>query len=158
VYRKGEPESEYGRPLETVPLQTPSYLDTTVAVGTGVCYVVTTVAATDAPVESAFSNEVCTTMKDVAAPAAPLGLAVLVQEKVAEVSWSPSPEPDLAEYRVYRAPKGGSATLLTTSPPGTTAFVDSTLESGTAYTYTVTAVDKAGNESAASIPAQARRP
>jgi hypothetical protein len=66
------------------------------------------VAATAPVIESGSSNEACLAVKDVSAPAAPAGVAVLVRDGAVEVSWSPSSEPDLAVYRVYRARPGAA--------------------------------------------------
>ncbi|MEU8753481.1 PA14 domain-containing protein [Streptomyces chartreusis] len=67
----------------------------------------------------------------------------------AKLTWSKSPEMDLAGYRVYRRLKGasfGSTPLATTT---STTYTDSTLPvTGAGYYYEVRAVDKAGNESA----------
>ena len=67
------------------------------------------------------------------------------------LSWSPSPEADVAGYIVYRAPVGGDFERIgSISAPGTT-YVDRTVPRGT-YRYVVTAQDKAArpNESARS--------
>ncbi|QKZ19867.1 fibronectin type III domain-containing protein [Streptomyces chartreusis] len=67
----------------------------------------------------------------------------------AKLTWSKSPEMDLASYRVYRRLKGasfGSTPLATTT---STTYTDSTLPvTGAGYYYEVRAVDRAGNESA----------
>ena len=54
----------------------------------------------------------------------------------------------VAGYRVYR-----NGTLVTTTP--TTTYANTGLQPTTAYSYTVTAVDGAGNESGAAGPATA---
>jgi fibronectin type 3 domain-containing protein len=54
-------------------------------------------------------------------------------------------------YNVYRSTSGSTTfTLLTTSIDTQTTYVDSTVVSGTMYTYEVKSVDKAGVESTAS--------
>jgi fibronectin type 3 domain-containing protein len=72
-----------------------------------------------------------------------------------DVSWSPSSEPDLALYRVYRASEGPPERLAEL-PAGETRHRDQTAAAGVPYIYTVTAVDKDGNESAPSPGARAR--
>jgi predicted phage tail protein len=52
----------------------------------------------------------------------------------------------LLGYYIFRADKG-AATPLATIAAGTTNYNDTGLTPGTPYTYWVTAVDKAGNQS-----------
>ena len=57
----------------------------------------------------------------------------------------------VAGYRVYRATNGASTyQLITSSLDSSTAYADSTVASGTNYTYYVVSVDGSGNESAPS--------
>lgn len=83
---------------------------------------------------------------DTAPPATPTGIAVSLKAQALEVAWARNAEPDLASYRVYRSGSAltGFALVATTETP---RFGDA-LE-GVAY-YRVTAVDRAGNESAPS--------
>lgn len=62
------------------------------------------------------------------------------------LTWKRNAELDLAGYRVYRVGKLVSGSGLLTRP----TFTDSTPATGSVYGYTVKAVDKAGNVSAAS--------
>lgn len=63
----------------------------------------------------------------------------------ADLVWTPSTDPDLKEYTVYRsASKGPMVRLGVTTAP---SWQDATLEVGKAYTYAVTASDQLGNES-----------
>ncbi|GAB7045610.1 Ig-like domain-containing protein [Catenuloplanes indicus] len=83
---------------------------------------------------------------DTAAPATVSGVAVAVGDRQATVSWTASTAADLGGYRVYR---GG--TLI--SGPGlvpATSFTDTTAVNGNTASWTVRAVDRHGNESAAS--------
>jgi fibronectin type 3 domain-containing protein len=131
--------------------------DTSARRGDNFCYVVRgVVATTPAVIESAPSEEVCMAVQDVFAPAPPGGVAALLRDGAADVSWSPSSEPDLAGYRVYRA-SGGPARRVAEAAAGETSFTDTALPSGT-HAYTVTAVDRDGNESAHSRPAEVRVP
>jgi hypothetical protein len=111
----------------------------------------------DRAIESADSNLVAITQKDIFPPAAPLGLVVvLVPAQGAtpahlELSWSISPEADIAGYNVYRSEEAGvqgtrqNAELLIAP-----AFRDMTVLPGRRYFYSATAVDRSGNESPAS--------
>jgi fibronectin type 3 domain-containing protein len=69
-----------------------------------------------------------------------------------ELSWSINVEPDLAGYRVYRAEQEGvRGALLTPELLPSPAYRDNSVQSGHRYWYTVTAVDRSGNESAPSL-------
>ncbi|MEK7347546.1 MAG: hypothetical protein AABZ94_01605 [Candidatus Eisenbacteria bacterium] len=64
------------------------------------------------------------------------------------IYWRPNQESDIAYYKVFRnsAPTG-SFTLIGTAPG--TSFVDNNVVNGNTYFYAVSAVDDAGQESAA---------
>jgi fibronectin type 3 domain-containing protein len=141
-----------------VPIASPPFRDTTVAAGERWCYVVRTVASTEPIVESAGSSEACVENKDVFPPAPPTGVAALVHEDAVEVSWSPSLEPDLAAYRVYRASAGAAPARLAEIAAPETSYRDPAAPRGTALSYTVTAVDRDGNESRPSAAVVAERP
>ncbi len=70
-----------------------------------------------------------------------------------EVTWTPSADglSGVSYYAVYRDGAVVATTTATTLP-------DSGLASGVTYTYTVVAVDEAGNESAPSAPASVTMP
>ncbi len=146
VYRRLG-SAAYGAPLVEEPLEQRSLNDTVVPRGEIACYVVRAVASTDPLIESAPSNEACVEVRDVAAPATPTGLAVLPREGGLEVLWSPSAEPDLAGYRVYRTPPGGPPEKIADVGPNRASWLDDTAERGIDYRYAVTALDQAGNES-----------
>jgi hypothetical protein len=131
--------------------------DTSARRGDNFCYVVRgVVSTTPVVIESAPSEEVCMAVQDLFAPAAPGGAAALLRDGAADVSWSPSAEPDLAGYRVYRA-SGAPARRVAEVAAGETSFTEAGLPSGT-HVYTVTAVDRDGNESPPSRPAEVRVP
>jgi len=139
---------------------TAGYVDRTVTPGENVCYVVRTVVAREPQplVESAPSDEACLSVRDISPPAAPTGIAALARGDGVEVSWSPSPEADLDRYRVYRKVGDESPERLAELPATETSYLDRTLPAGSTARYSVTAIDKAGNESAASAAAEGRRP
>ena len=72
---------------------------------------------------------------------------MLPREGGLEVLWSPSVEADLAGYRVYRAAPGGSPEKVADVDSTRAAWLDGAAERGLVYRYTVTALDRAGNES-----------
>jgi hypothetical protein len=151
VYRRAQ-AGAYSSPLFAEPIAQKSYLDTEAAAGQEWCYVARAVVSTEPLIESDSSNEACLKAVDVAPPAAPAGLTVLARPGGLELRWSPSPESDLQHYRVYRATGTGDPEKLAEIPPGPTVYLDLTAVSGSVYRYTVTAVDRAGNESAPSAP------
>jgi hypothetical protein len=126
----------------------------------GVTYVYSVRSFTQYPagtLESADSNLALITPRDTFAPAPPQGLVVVpvpVQGDIpahTELSWTISPETDLAGYNVYRAGEAGvQPTRLSTELLLTPAFRDMNVQPGHVYFYTVTAVDRSGNESASS--------
>jgi fibronectin type 3 domain-containing protein len=62
------------------------------------------------------------------------------------INWNPSVSP-VAGYNVYRADSGGPLVKLTSKIVSGTRFVDTKVEVGKTYTYTIKAVDANGNES-----------
>ena len=62
--------------------------------------------------------------------------------------WNPSTSPGVIGYFVYRgAASAGPFTVLNTSPVSTTAYTDTTVQSGQVYYYVVTAVDSSDTQS-----------
>src|SRR5207244_823079 len=73
---------------------------------------------------------------------------------VVDLSWSSNLETDLAGYRVYRSEQEGArGQLITPDLLPVPAVRDRSVALGHRYWYTVTAVDRAGNESGPSRPA-----
>jgi hypothetical protein len=114
----------------------------------------------DVALESADSNRVTVTPKDIFPPVAPQGLVVVYVPAVGgtpahmELSWAINPETDIAGYNVYRSEQEGvPGRRLNPELLLTPAFRDMNAVPGRRYLYTVTAVDRAGNESPASAAA-----
>jgi hypothetical protein len=147
----------------------PSFRDTTFEFGHTYVYSVRCVVqyganSTDS-VESDDSNLLVVTPKDIFPPAAPTGLVTVALPATSDVaahielSWAISPETDLAGYNIYRSEQGSTTVLrLNQSTLPAPSYRDMTVTPGRLYTYTVTAVDRAGNESPASEPATAEIP
>lgn len=90
---------------------------------------------------------------DTLAPTVPAGLAASADGVSVVLTWEPSTDDKgVTSYQVTRT--GGTKGTLVTDV-GSTVFSDADLEESTTYTYTVRAVDAAGNVSAASAAAQA---
>jgi fibronectin type 3 domain-containing protein len=148
----------YETPLVEEPLERRALTDTLVPVGARACYVVRAVASTQPLVESSPSSEACVEVRDVTPPVPPAGLAVLPREGGLDILWSPSAEPDLAGYRVYRAGPGGEPGRVAEVAAGHASWLDEKAQRGVAYRYAVSAVDQAGNESERTEPVEATLP
>ncbi|MGH7345240.1 MAG: fibronectin type III domain-containing protein [Candidatus Rokuibacteriota bacterium] len=94
------------------------------------------------------SARLAATPRDVTPPAPPANLVGIPSEGAVRLSWSPSPEPDVIGYIVYRAPVGGIFERIGSISTPSTTFVDRAVPRG-AYRYAVTAYDRAArpNES-----------
>ncbi len=128
-------------------------------------------------VRSVPSVEVTVAVRDVFPPEAPVGLVAVpgfagepsagqsaaqtgeqaapqIQRPAIDLSWEPDLEPRIAGYRVYRRDLDGDAPAvwlrLNTGPVPVAAYRDLSVVPGHRYSYRVTAVDMAGNESAPS--------
>ncbi|MGI5359609.1 carbohydrate binding domain-containing protein [Streptomyces sp. CA-252508] len=90
---------------------------------------------------------------DTTAPSAPTGVNASADGVSVVIAWEPSTDTEgVTGYQVTRT--GGSRGTVVTDV-GSTVHSDTGLEERTTYTYTVRAVDAAGNLSPASAPAQA---
>src|SRR2546426_133746 len=131
-----------------------SYANTGLAAATTYSY---TVLAYDTSWNaSAQSSAVSATTKapaDTQAPSIPTNLAVtVVSSSQIDLSWSPATDNvGVTGYRVYR---NGT---LAASPTGTSVSIVG-LSAGTTYSFTVSAVDAAGNVSAPSAPLSVTTP
>ena len=97
--------------------------------------------------ESPRTAAIRVTPEDKFAPAPPVGLSAIVGLGTVELAWEPSPEPDVAGYRVYRA-TGDATPQPLGEPVAAASYRDREVRSGTKYRYAVSAVDQRGNESA----------
>jgi hypothetical protein len=134
--------------------------DTTFEFGKTYLYTVRSVTRPEGnPLESSDSTPAVVTPRDIFPPATPQGLtaAVIVVPPTnapeVDLSWSINAEPDLAGYRVYRSEQQDTPGQLVTpdlllSP----SYRDNSVQPGHRYWYTVTAVDRSGNESAPTAP------
>jgi hypothetical protein len=156
-------------PNPSVPIDetaAPPFRDTQIQFGKTYRYSVRSVAQyPDLQIESLDSPFIEVTPLDTFPPAAPQGLVVvLVPAQGAtsaffDLSWSISAENDIAGYNIYRSEQKGApgqkqnpALLLTP------AFHDMNIVPGHRYFYTVTAVDRVGNESPSSAAASGEVP
>ena len=140
------------------PSDTNSSSDTQFEFGKTYVYVVRSIISVDgSEIESDNSDPVMVTPLDTFPPAAPQDLVAAVlpgtapSTPVVDLSWSINLETDFAGYRVYRSEQEGArGQLMTPDLLPTPAFRDGSVVPGRRYWYTVTALDRAGNESAPS--------
>ena len=146
-------------PLLLAPTQSNSYSDVLFEFGRTYVYLIRSVSlAGGNPVESDDSVPAIVTPRDTFPPAVPQNLVAAVLPgadggPVVDLSWSINVEPDLAGYRIYRSEKPGErGELLRAELLTTPSYRDSALAAGHRYWYSVTAVDRQGNESGTSVP------
>jgi hypothetical protein len=94
-----------------------------------------------------------TKLLDLSIPAPPLDLSGVGSTSSISLTWTPSTEPDLLGYHLYRSNSaGGPFTRLTAIPTERLAYyIDQGLATLTRYFYQVSAVDSSANESNHSV-------
>jgi hypothetical protein len=158
-------EAQFARIAEVEPGAT-AYLDGGAAAGETYAYSVRSIIDhSGQSIESPDSNVVAVADRDVFPPDAPQNVVVapvpLQGDTPAhvELSWQISPERDVAGYNVYRSDNSSArGERQNTELLPTPAFRDMNVVPGRRYFYSVTAVDRSGNESAPSMPAPADVP
>ncbi len=154
------PLTEIGEP------DTTEYRDSDVGKDKTYVYSVRSAIQADGKVlESTDSNLATITLHDVYPPSVPtqlLATPVPAEESAqahVDLSWAINPETDLAGYNVYRSEQAGvHGTRINPQLLPTPAFSDMNGVPGRSYYYSVTAVDRTGNESAPSAAVEARFP
>jgi hypothetical protein len=144
----------------------PPYTDTQTELGKTYVYSARSVAQyPGGQLESVDSNFATITPKDVFPPPAPQDLVVAFVPAAGgtaaylDLSWSISAATDIAGYSVYRSDEPSSpGTRVNSELLLTPAFRDMNALPGRTYFYTVTAIDRSGNESPASPPASGSIP
>jgi hypothetical protein len=131
-------------------VQKPEWIDADAEFDKPYSYMVQTVAKQgDKVAESDLSSAVSITPVDIFPPAAPAGFHASAAPNSIELNWERNIEPDLNAYRVYRAIGNGPFEKLVDLSVVPT-YSDGAVESGKTYRYVITALDRAGNESARS--------
>jgi hypothetical protein len=105
-------------------------------------------------VEGDDTPEVKIFAHDIFPPAVPAGLQAVFsgpgQPPFIDLIWTPVSDADLAGYNVYRHEAGAAPVKLNAELVRTPAYRDSQVVAGRTYSYSVSAVDERGNESARS--------
>ena len=130
----------------------PEYVDTTADFGSPYRYFVQ--ALMGELQQSEVSATVSVTPADTFPPAIPVGLMAVAGVNSIELFWQRNTDDDFAGYHVYRSTNGGAPERIA-GPIDAPTFSDRTVEIGKKYSYTVTASDRNGNESARSAAAEA---
>ncbi|MEV0090176.1 PA14 domain-containing protein [Streptomyces sp. NPDC050738] len=151
VYRRLQGTTTYTRVAQTTAT---SYADATPA--TGQVFYYEARAYDKAGRESTGTADLPVATVDKTAPDRVLGLSALGTTAGNSLTWRAS-STDVHHYEVWAAPSGqpdpdGPALVLGTS------YADTVADAGTAYTYTVHAIDGAGNISPVSDPVTVTRP
>ena len=154
VYRRVLPEEEYEAPVNAKPVSGTSFVDAAPPYGELV-YTLRAILPNKPRVEGAPADEAAVDYRDVFPPPAPARLDALPEAGLVRLVWDPSPAPDLAGYLVFRAEGTGKPERLNPEPLKESFTTDTSAKPGHRYTYTVRAVDKAGNMSAPSPEATA---
>ncbi len=117
-----------------------------------------TARATDTINQQTTSSSVTVTVaNDSTAPSVPSGLsATATSPTQVNLSWTASTDTGGSGLAKYEISRGG--TILATINAPTTTYSDTTVSPSTTYSYTVKAIDGAGNKSAASIAASVTTP
>ncbi|QFZ71881.1 cellulose 1,4-beta-cellobiosidase [Streptomyces fagopyri] len=150
VYRRLKGAAFGSTPLATT--TSTSYTDTPPASGEVYYYEVR--AYDRAGNASAGSTDQAVVSADRTAPAVPTGLSATGESTGLRVGWSAVE--GAASYRVYRAATAqGTYTLVGST--GKVSYVDTSAAQDVSYSYRVTALDAAGNESARSVPLSGTR-
>lgn len=157
-------QAKWRTPLALVaPSESNSYHDSVFDFGKTYAYVVRSLILIEGnSLESGDSTPAIVAARDIFPPAAPQDVVAAILpgpapgSDVVDLSWSLNVETDLAGYRVYRSEQQDSrGHLMTLELLPTPAYRDTSVEPGHRYWYTVTAVDRAGNESQPSAPVAA---
>jgi hypothetical protein len=124
------------------------FIDSMADFGAPYKYFVQAIAGEDH--QSEASATVSITPLDTFAPAVPAGVTAVAGVNAIELAWERNTEDDFAGYFVYRS-SGGGAVARVAGPIDEPTYSDRAVEAGMKYGYAVSAVDKAGNESARSM-------
>jgi hypothetical protein len=144
VYRSRREAPWPELPLNPQPLVATEFLDPGVVTGESYIYTVRVALSADAPYREGEPSETREIVADdLFAPGAPQGLVAVQEGQDVRLFWNPSPERDVAGYRVLRSVAGGPWERI--GPPliETPSFLDRAVEIGRRLGYRILAVDRA---------------
>jgi hypothetical protein len=144
-----------GNRLTNTPVSEARFEDPRMSWGERRCYTVRAVEVIDSlAIEGEAAPAACKTLTDTFPPAAPKGLQAVAHDGSISLIWDPNNERDLAGYLVFRGSAPGTAAQQITPEPIEQAMFNDEVARGVRYAYAVKAVDKAGNVSEPSAPAE----
>ena len=136
-------------PLNKSPLTAATYLDSGLENGKQYTYEVRKVQAKDGMLLEGEGTKITATPVDRTPPPRPTDVKAEKTEGGVLVTWRELKVKDLAGYNLYRT-EGGKAERLNKEPIKENRYIDRNLPDTRYLSYSVTAVDLAGNESEAS--------
>jgi chitodextrinase len=132
-----------------------TFTDTGLTMTTTYSYQVSAIDA--AGNESAKTTVLSVTTKDTAAPTVPTITSVTAPtSSTVTLIWSASTDTGGSGLKGYKVYRNGGATAI--ASPTTTSYTDQTVVGSTTYSYTVSAIDNANNESAKSTASSVTTP
>jgi fibronectin type 3 domain-containing protein len=121
-----------------------------------------TAIASDAAGNTTTATTISVTVsnKDTTPPSTPTGLKASAPTSAAvNLSWSASTDNvGVTEYKIYRNGALSALATVNATPGAAPSYTDSAVSASTQYSYTVTALDAAGNQSAQSAAATVTTP
>jgi fibronectin type 3 domain-containing protein len=137
--------------LTSVAKPTTTYIATGLINGTSYSFQITAVDnANNESTKSAAASATPMAPADTTPPAVPTGLTATAGNAQVTLNWNTNNDSDIKSYKIYR----GNTLLATVNHPSTTHTVIG-LANGTSYSFQITAVDNANNESTKSATASA---
>lgn len=150
VFRKLPDDKEW---LQLGTADRPPYTDATIEYGPAYQYRVQAIEkAGDSFAESEISEAITFKPADKFPPAVPAGVTAVAATRTIELLWERNAEKDLAGYRVYRDGRRLADTVASPS------YSDKEVMPGARYSYQVSSLDRAGNESGMSAAVEAAIP
>jgi fibronectin type 3 domain-containing protein/regulation of enolase protein 1 (concanavalin A-like superfamily) len=141
IYRSSSLNGTYTL-LNSTPITTTSYFDTTATAGSAVYYKLTAIDSATKNQSLAALSSTTALLTSTTVPSAPGNLTATGISGGITLNWSAVSDPTLAGYNVYSSSSAsGPFTLLTSSPITATTYTDSTATVGATTYYQVTAVD-----------------
>lgn len=129
-----------GSKINSAPLTETTYTDT--GLTNGITYEYAVTAVDQDGNESGRSGTVALAPGDTLPPAPPAGITAAEGSSQVTLTWTANAESDLASYNIYR-----DGVKANSAPVTSASFTDTGLSNDRTYQYTVTAVDRSGNES-----------
>jgi fibronectin type 3 domain-containing protein len=158
IYRRKENE-EYGiNPINSEPIKDNTFKDVGLSNNVKYYYVLRSIKDFEGNfIEGRSSKEIEATPVDLIPPVKPSGLTAFPKDKGVSLRWNPNNEPDLKGYNIYRSGEGEKSTKINKEIVKDNVYLDPEVETGEIYYYSVTAVDRALNESKRSEEVRVKR-